>query len=179
MKINKIISIILSILLLVSIMNFQVSAADKVDDTITYEELCDGVYLVAYRTSNGDIIIEKSDNNTLTLSTRTVEATFHVGLTRRESGKAYLHWDATATQLKYVNGYIYCKNASALNATIYYNDKIVTTYHDGTEGRAYGSSGTFSVPTTKTSFRVGYTGLNIVSIAETYWFGNGSSVVTL
>lgn len=182
MKTAKIFTtIFLSILL---IFNFSITYSAETMDNISFEvevsseELQKGVDLIAYYTNNGDINIVKADEIASSISASSIEATFSVYLTKVGSSQAILSWTAVASQLKNVSGSIYCKNTSALSPKTYCSSFIHCPYLDGTEGRASEATSSFTVPFAKTTYKVGYTGVNLRTITRNYYFGSGYSVVT-
>lgn len=184
---KKNLSVLLAIILLCSCCFISTSAKEQQQSIeISIDELALGEEVVAYFYTNGEILVQKeSPNNRKTYSAASssqVAATFHVGLTRMESQKAYLYWTANvcppaATGLKNVTGGIYCQNTSVLSPVTYYSTSIKCPYLNGTTYLAQGSTGTFGLPITTTTFRVGYTNLNLRTINKDYYFGNGSSIV--
>lgn len=185
---KKNLSVFLAIILLCSCHLFSASAKELPQSIgISIDELSSGEEVVAYFYTSGEILVQKENpNNRSTIapasSSSQVAATFHVGLTRMESQKAYLYWTANvyppaATGLKNVTGGIYCQNTSVLSPATYCSTTIKCPYLNGTTYLAQGSTGTFGLPATTTAFRVGYTNLNLRTINKDYYFGNGSSIV--
>ncbi len=180
-KFKNVIAIILSITLIYcfSITYFANSVYDNTTEIeVSIEELKTGIDIIAYCTSDGKINIIKSNDKTLYASTLDVKATFSVSLTKMESSKAILSWNAKTPQLKNVTGTIYCKDTSILFPKTYCSSRISCPYLNGTEGRANGSAAPFTVSNKTAKYKVGYSGVNLRTITKNYYFGNGSSIVT-
>ena len=179
--INKITAIVLSIILIYSCSTTYF--AYEINDNTTeiefsIEELESGIDIIAYYTSDGKVNIVKSTDKTPYASNSDVEAVFSVSLTKAESSKAILSWNAVATALKNVTGTIYCKDTSILLPHTYCSSTISCPYLDGTEGRANAGTAPFTVSNKSAKYRVGYSNINLRAISKDYYFGNGSSVVT-
>lgn len=148
---------------------------------LSVDELNEGVDLSVVSFDDGSISIIKSNelrNNINLLSDTEIEATFHVGLTRVQTSKGILYWKATMYQIKNVTGTIYCKNASFLSFDEYCSSNIICPRLDGTTNIAQNSTPTFTIPSSTTTFKVGFSNLYLSSITKTISFGSGSSNTT-
>lgn len=189
MKNKKIISLSLLIVmsLLISFSMINVSAKEintnfstttETEFELNLDELSKGVDFIAYYTESGNISIIKDTDKPKTVSAKEIAATFSVTLTKIETGRAILSWTATAHQLKNVTGTIYCRDTNVISPKTYCNSSIVCPYLNGTEGRASQATSSFGVSYKQAAYRVGYSNVSLRTITSSYYFGNGSSVVT-
>ena len=145
---------------------------------VSTEELENGVDITAYYTDNGKIVLKKANKNDKLLLGTTSYPTFSVSLVTIGNDRAILSWNATASCLKKVTGTVYCRDTKVFSSKTYYSKSISCPYLDGTEGRANSATASFYVPSKKTTYRVGFSGVIVRTIAKDYYFGNGSSTVT-
>lgn len=184
---KKIVAILLSISLILNISvtcmaieekNYSPNiSSETYEIELSLNELEKGIDVYAIQNADGCIEIVKSNETQVNNRSASTVATFHVGLTRVQTNKGILTWNAVMPQLKKVTGTIYCKSTSGLFPTTYSSTSIICPYLDGTEGRASGGTSSFYIPSPISSFRVGYSNVYLKSITNLIYFGSGSSVV--
>ena len=110
----------------------------------------------------------------------TIKAKFSVSLTRVQTSKAILSWNATAYQLKNVTGTIYCKNTGVLFSRTYYSSSIKCPHLDGTTNRASNATASFTIESSSkgtASYKVGFSNVILKTITKDYNMTSGYSIV--
>lgn len=172
----KISSVFIAMLIVLSMgtISFAAEAADKTaadfyEIELSVAELEEGVTIALCQDLNGTMQLKKisSDNNDVMINRATVQATFHVGITRTSSTSAYLHWNATGNQLTKVEAKVFCKSTSLLSPKYYFNNYI-SGYNDlsGRYNQANGVTSNFSIPSNTKKVRVGWSNAYVTTVTQ-------------